>query len=200
MKATVPALSPLLRSNAQGDILALLFMNEGDEYSLADISRRVGALPATVHREVQRLVASGILTDRMVGRARLVRANHEDRMYRPLYELLLLSYGPKAVLEPLLAGVPEVEHAFIHGSWAARYDGEVGAPPQDVDVLVVGTASRERLEAVASEAQLRLRREVNVSRVSVEEWGAATQPFIATIKSRQKELIFSRPVHQHFHD
>ena len=183
MKASVPALSPLLRSNAQGDILALLFMND-DEYSLADTSRRVGALPATVHREVQRLVVSGILTDRMVGRARLVRANHDNRMYRPLYELLLLSYGPKAVLEPLLADVPEVEHAFIHGSWAARYSGEVGAPPQDVDVLVVGTASRERLEAVASEAQLRLRREVNVSRVSVEEWGAATQPFIATITSR----------------
>ncbi len=184
MKATVPALSPLLRSNAQGDILALLFMNEGEEYSLADISRRVGALPATVHREVERLVASEILVDRMVGRSRLVRANRDDRMYLPLYELLLLSYGPKAVLQPLLATVEGVDKAFIYGSWAARYSGQLGAPPQDVDVLVVGAASRQSLDATARAAQLRLRREVNVSRVSSADWVTSTQPFLATVRSR----------------
>ena len=184
MKATVPALSPILRSNAQGDILALLFMNEGEEYSLADISRRVRALPATVHREVERLVASGTLTDRMVGRARLVRANTHDRMYLPLYDLLQLSYGPKAVLEPLLCALPGIEQAFVYGSWAARYSGEIGAPPQDVDVLVVGTTPRERLESLAREAQLRLRREVNVNRVSADEWAKQTQPFITTVRSR----------------
>jgi AraC-like DNA-binding protein len=184
MKATVPALSPLLRSNAQGDILALLFMNEGEEYSLADISRHVHALPATVHREVERLVASRILTDRSVGRARLVRANREDRMYLSLFDLLQLSYGPKAVLQPLLSDIPGIEQAFIYGSWAARYSGEVGPPPQDVDVLVVGTSPRERLESIAHEAQLRLRREVNLNRVSAEEWAKATQPFIVTVRSR----------------
>lgn len=184
MKATVPALSPILRSNAQGDILALLFMNEGEEYSLADISRRVGALPATVHREVERLVASRILTDRSVGRARLVRANREDRMYLPLYDIVQLSYGPKAVLEPLLSDAPGLERAFIYGSWAARYRGEVGAPPQDVDVLVVGATPCEHLDSIARETQLRLRREVNMSRVTPEEWASATQPFIATVRSR----------------
>lgn len=184
MKATVPALSPLLRSNAQGDILALLFMNEGQEYSLADISRRVGALPATVHREVERLVASRTLSDRMVGRSRMVRANRNDRMYLPLFDLLLLSYGPKAVLQPLLAHVPGLERALIYGSWAARYSGEVGPPPQDVDVLAIGTTPRDRLEQIAREAQLLLRREVNVNRVSAEEWQNGVQPFVATIRSR----------------
>lgn len=184
MKATVPALSPLLRSNAQGDMLSLLFLNDGAEYSLADIGRSVGALPATVHREVERLVASGILLDRAVGRARLVRVNAENAMYRPLFELLLLSYGPKAVLQPIVARLPGVTHSFIYGSWAARYRGQVGPPPQDVDLLVVGTTPRDQLDAAAREAESVLRREVNATRVSVADWASGQVPFVATVQSR----------------
>jgi hypothetical protein len=35
-----------------------------------------------------------------------------------------------------------VERLFILGSWAARYAGDSGHEPRDVDVLVVGTADR----------------------------------------------------------
>lgn len=59
-------------------------MNEDQEFSLADITRRVNALPATVHREVQRLVESGVVLDRVVGRSRLIRTNVEHEFPRPL--------------------------------------------------------------------------------------------------------------------
>lgn len=43
----------------------------------------------------------------------------------------------------VLAEVPGVDEAFIFGSWAARYHGEPGPPPGDVDIAVVsGTLSR----------------------------------------------------------
>ena len=32
---------------------------------------------------------------------------------------------------------PAISEVFIFGSWAARYRDEVGAPPNDVDVVVV---------------------------------------------------------------
>ena len=58
MKVAPSALAPLFRSNAQGDLLALLLLNPEDEFSLSEIGREIGALPATVHREAGRLVQS----------------------------------------------------------------------------------------------------------------------------------------------
>lgn len=176
-------LAPLLRSNAQGDILALLFMNPDDEFSISDIQRRVGAQLATVHREVGRLVDAEIARDRQAGRARLVRANMAHELAPPLAELLLRSYGPRVVLEPLVAALQGVREAFIYGSWAARYSGEPGPTPRDVDVLIVGTTPRDQLMMLGRAAQERLRREVNPTRVSPAEWDTGTSPFVATVKA-----------------
>lgn len=184
MKTPAPTLSPLLRSAAQGDLLAVLFLNPEDEFSLADLTRRVGALPATVHREIQRLIDSDIVTDRTVGRARLVRVNPRHPLHAPLRELLLLTYGPKAYLETVVADLPGVEEAYIYGSWAARYSGESGPPPRDIDVLVVGSTPRGALNSMAREAELALHKEVNVTRVSSEDWLATKTPLVATLKSR----------------
>lgn len=177
-------MAPILRSNAQGDLLATLYLNPGDEFSLSDLARRIGALPATVHREVERLVASGMLTDRMVGRARLVRVNAEHPFHKPLSELLLLTYGPKVVLAPLVAELPGVDKAFIYGSWAARYAGESGEAPRDLDVVIVGSTPRDALNSMAREAEGTLRREVNVTRVAADEWEKANAPFVSTLKAR----------------
>lgn len=184
MKPTVPILAPLLRSNAQGDILGLLLMNSDKEFSLTDIVRYTRAQPATVHREIQRLVDSGLFQDRRVGRTRLIRVNTGHEWHRSLEELLRAGYGPRAVLEPLVAQLPGVSDAYIYGSWAARYAGESGEPPRDIDVLIVGSTPRLTLAELGRTAQEKLRREVNVTRVSRTEWDAAETPFVKTLKSR----------------
>ena len=184
MKVEAPALAPLLRSNAQGDILALVLLQPDQEFSLADIGRAVDALPATVHREVSRLVDATALLDRSVGRARLVRANPEYELAAPLTDLVLLTYGPKALLPGILRDVRGIEHAHIYGSWAARYEGESGPPPRDVDVILIGSPSRAQMFDATREAERVLRREVNLTRVSVSDWDARATPFIQTVRSR----------------
>lgn len=54
-------------------------------------------------------------------------------MARPLAELLMLGYGPKHVCEVALRGIADIEHAYIGGSWAARYLGHNGEFPHDID-------------------------------------------------------------------
>jgi predicted nucleotidyltransferase len=133
---------------------------------------------------VDKLVHAGLVTERRVGTARLVQADQTNPAFRPLAELLAVAYGPVVVLEQLLAKVEGVEHAYIYGSYAARRAGEEGATPQDIDVLVVGNASREALFEVAGEASRRVRREVNVRRLSREAWADGSDSFIATVRSR----------------
>lgn len=54
-----------------------------------------------------------------------------------------------------LEGVRGIEKAYLFGSWAARYAGEAGRPPADLDVLVIGSLNRDELDDAAQRAESR---------------------------------------------
>jgi DNA-binding transcriptional ArsR family regulator len=179
------ALLPLLRSRAQGDILALLYLHPEQEYSLTDIARRTGVTVKTVHQEANRLVEAGLLSEKRVGNNRMLRAVTDSLLTRPLSDLLAVTYGPLPVLTDALRNVPGIDHAFIYGSWAARYRGDPGPPPNDVDVLVVGDADPDDLDEALDPARRILRREVNVRRIPKQAWESKTaDPFLESVQSR----------------
>ncbi|MHB9860871.1 ArsR family transcriptional regulator [Streptomyces sp. YIM S03343] len=180
-----PHLLPILRSRTQGELLALLLLHPEREYAITELAADLGVTPTAVLREVDRLIAGGILADRRVGRSRLVTARTDTPLYRPLSDLIAVSFGPLPVLTEALAGLEGVQQAYIYGSWAARYNGEPGPPPADVDVLVVGDPDADALFDLAEEVSRRVRREVNVHRVSAEAWKARTDdPFLTSVRER----------------
>lgn len=184
MRTSSPVLLPILRSRVQGDLLALLYLHPDQEYSITELAGRVGASVKAVQQEVDRLVRSGFLTDRRLGTSRLVRSVSDSVLTGPLTDLLAVTYGPLPVLTRGLAGVRGVEQAFIYGSWAARYTGEPGPVPGDVDVLVVGDADPDELAERARAAEAVLRREVSIRRVRPKAWRTGEDPFLATVRSR----------------
>lgn len=183
MKQAPPTLAPLLRSDLQGELLASLFLHPDDEHTLSDLARLLKAPLTTVHSEVERLAAGGLLEERRVGRARLVRASHTHPLAPSLTELLTLTYGPVAVLPELLRGLPGLERAFLYGSWAARRLGEAGPPPQDIDVLLVGPVARRAAAKAQGAATAALRREVNLTILDPGEWARPSSGFAATVKA-----------------
>ncbi|NEM92368.1 ArsR family transcriptional regulator [Galbitalea soli] len=184
MKKTVSALSPLLRSTTQGDLLGALIVDPARKWTIRELSQHIGSSYAGVHAEIERLALGQVVREERVGKARVVWANEGYELYRPLAEIVLHAYGPRALLTEALEGVPGVERAFIYGSWAARYAGEFGAPPQDIDVLVVGDASRATLEDIADTVSRRVGREVTMTRVTAEKWDAGDDLFLTTIRER----------------
>ena len=186
MRTAPPALLPLLRSHVQGGLLALLYLHPDREYSLTDVARQIGATVKSVHVEAGRLVQAGLVADRRIGNTRLLRAGDRSPLTRPLTDLLAVTYGPLPVLTDLLAPVPGVAQAYIYGSWAARYQGEGGPLPADIDVLVVGTADLDDLDEVARRAAQVLGREVNIRRVRPGTWHDPdpTDVFLSSVRDR----------------
>jgi predicted nucleotidyltransferase len=129
-------------------------------------------------------VASGLVVERRLGQARLVRSNPEHVLARPLTELLELTYGPVVVLPQVLAGLEGVREAFVYGSWAARRLGEPGPAPRDLDVVVIGSPTRAQLAEASLEAGRRLHREVNITRITPAVWDAGQDAFVKTLTSR----------------
>lgn len=152
---------PVFRSRVQGEVLAETLLRPTEGITITDLARRVGAPLSTVHDEVSRLVTAGILAERAVGRSRVIRSNTAHPAVAPLAEVVALTFGPPVVVADEFASLPGVERVMLFGSWAARLHGEPGPPPNDVDVLVVGTPSRDEVYAAADRAERRLLRAVN---------------------------------------
>jgi len=183
MRSVAPALLPIFRSGLQADILAALLLDADVEMSLTDLAQRFGAPLSTVHGEVKRLTDAGLLRRRNVGRSALVRANEQNRLVGPLSQLLLLSWGPLQVIAEAFAALPDAERVLIFGSWAARYLGQPGPPPHDLDVLVVGRTTREFVYDAADHAQQRLGMPVNPVIRTAKAWRDATDPLVRQIRS-----------------
>jgi predicted nucleotidyltransferase len=193
MRSIPPALLPVLRSEHQARLLVELLLDVAREETLSELARRTDTPLSTLHLEVQRLVEAGILSERVEGRNRLLRANTDSRLFRPLAELLLVTYGPAAVVAEEFSGLAGVRAVYIFGSWAARYLGDPGETPRDIDVLVVGEkVSRLEVSAAAQRAEDRLRIPVQAVAVTNARWVAASDPLVAQIKASPLYTAFDR--------
>ena len=186
MRTVPPALLPLLRSRVQGELLALTYLHPESEYTLTQAAGRVSASVKSVHQEVNRLVEAGLLRERRIGNARLIRAATDNPLAEHLGGLLALTYGPLPVISEALSHIEGILEAYIYGSWAARYSGIPGPPPNDIDVLVVGAPDRYAVDAAVEDLRDVLDRDVNVHTMPMSVWSIEppTDPFVATVKSR----------------
>jgi hypothetical protein len=175
----------LFRSDQQLRILAVLFADSEDELSIHDLAVRAEVAQATASREVARLAEHGIVATRSLGRNTLVRANWSLPWAKDLRSILVQTVGVLGQLADALRTVVGIEEAFIFGSWAARYEGEPGPPPRDVDLLVVGDADLRAVRRACQHVQDALRVEVNPIVLTTAEWTATTpDPFVAQLKSQ----------------
>jgi DNA-binding transcriptional ArsR family regulator len=172
-----PALLPILRSQQQGEILALLLGDPELELSLTEIAARTGAPHPSVYREIQRAEQAGLVTSRKIGNTRLVRANTDSPYYSGLAEILTRAFGVPAVLAEVLRD--------IYGSWAARHEGQPGQRPVgDIDLLVLGEPDRDQLYAALSTAEERLARPVQATIRDTDWLESGSGAFHDTITSR----------------
>ncbi|MDR1118378.1 MAG: ArsR family transcriptional regulator [Bifidobacteriaceae bacterium] len=164
-------------------MLARLLLDPGGEFSVRQLAEFADTSPPTALREVDRLVAAGILTERRIGRTRLVQANRSHPVAQQLAAVVAYAYGPLSVLPRVLKGVAGVDSAFVFGSWARRFTGQPGPDPNDVDVILVGAPPRDAVYQAARQATEQIGREVNPTVVSAERWALQPDGFVKTVRA-----------------
>jgi DNA-binding transcriptional ArsR family regulator len=177
MRTASPPLLPVFRSRLQGELLALLLADASVEWTVEQLAEQTDQPYQTVANEIRRLEGADLISVRHVGRSKILRANPDSPYFEPLAQLALMSFGPPLVIGEEFRTVDGIQRAFLFGSWAARYAGESGPAPHDVDVLLVGSPDRDSTYDAARRAEQRLGREVNVTIRTVENWRTATDGF-----------------------
>lgn len=167
-----------------------LMLHPEREFGVSDLAARLGVPLSTLHREVVRLDEAGLITSRRLGRNRLLRGNVDHPAAEALTRLLEVTFGPKAVIAEEFA-IPGVEQVLIFGSWAARYAGDAGPPPHDIDVLVVGKVDRADLYDAADRAHSRLGIEVNPVVRSAKQWQDSGDALVAQIRASESVVVLN---------
>ena len=179
-----PPLVPLFRSEQQMRLLGILFGGPNTELSIGELAELADVAQATASREVARLAAHGIVEVRALGRNTLVAPNWDLPWAQELRSILVQTVGVLGRVRDALAGLAGVEAAFIFGSWAARYRGEPGPAPRDIDLLVVGDVAVRDVRAACRGLDRDLRVEVNPVVVDRAAWEASpADPFVEEVRS-----------------
>lgn len=169
--------------------LTQLLLHPDSSYHVRELARLTGTTPGTLHKELARLAASGLLLREQQGNQVRYRANRECPVFPELAGLFRKTSGTVSVLADALHTLaPEPQLALIFGSLAR---GEENAR-SDVDLLLIGdNAFGDTIKALYP-AQEQLQREINPVIYTAAEFTRrlnAQEPFIGNLLANPKLFV-----------
>lgn len=122
---------------------------------------------ATIKRELERMVAAGILSRRRQGNQLHYQANPNCPIYQELLGIVRKTFGIAAVLKQALEPLSDrIAWGFVFGSVASGKE----SANSDIDLLLIGKLSFSDAVTRLHPAQEMLLREINPKVYSDDEW------------------------------
>ena len=160
-------LSDALFTETQQKVLGLLYGQPDRSFYTKEILRLTGMGVATIKRELDRMLAAGILRMSRVGNQHHYQANPQCPIYGELVAIVKKTLGVTEVLRQALAPLADkIAWAFVFGSVASGK--ETGG--SDVDLMIIGDVGFTEVVRALYTAQESLGREVNPKIFRRSEW------------------------------
>ena len=182
-------LSSLLFSDYRRRVLGLLLLHPDTAYHVRELARLTGTSAGTLHKELTKLTAGGVLRRQEVGNQVRYSADRDCPVFEELASILRKTSGLVDVLVEALSSVEkDIALAFVFGS-VARGDQQSNS---DVDVMLVGNLGFADAVSVLQPVQATLQREINPVVYSLEEFhrrAASHDSFIQEVLSQPKLFV-----------
>lgn len=152
-------LSDALFTRTQQRVLGLLFANPDRSFHTNEVVRLSGVGTGTVHRELARLLDSGLVSAGRLGNQKHFQANRRSPIFEELRGIVVKTFGLADVLrEAISPYAGRMTAAFIYGSIAKGID----KAQSDVDLMIVSESlGYTHLYGALLDAERRLGRKVN---------------------------------------
>lgn len=185
-------LGSLLFGEYRQRTLGLLLLNPEASYHVRELARLTGTSAGTLHKELTKLTAGGILQRKQIGNQVHYSANLSCPIFDELASILRKTSGLADVLAKALIGLEnKIEFAFVFGS-VARGDQQTNS---DVDVMLIGSLSFSDAVQALHATQAVLQREVNPVVYSQEEFNRRVKnsdSFIKEVLAKPKLFIIGK--------
>lgn len=160
-------LGDALFTTTQQKVLGLLYAQPEKSFYTKEILRLTGMGVATIKRELDRMVAAGILSMTRIGNQHHYQAWPECPIYHELLGIVKKTFGVADVIN--LALSPQagyIDWAFIFGSVASGKETSAS----DIDLMIIGDIGFSEAVNALYSVQETLGREINPKIYRQEEW------------------------------
>jgi predicted nucleotidyltransferase len=169
--------------------LSVFLLDPDRSFYQQELLRETGGPLRPLQLVLEKLAGADLITARRDGRQVYYRANALNPVFGDLKSLFEKSFAIGDVVRDALEPQrPMIRLAFIYGSVAS---GELRAA-SDIDLFVVGMASRKAIASCLGDAETMLRREINVSLYEPGRFADAVRlgdPFVLDVMSRPKTWL-----------
>ena len=179
-----------LFSPVQQRVLGLLFGQPGRRFQSAELIRLAESGTGAVHRQLQRLEATGWITATRVGNQKHYQANAECPAFDELRSLIAKTVGLVEPLRRALAPLAtRILAAFVYGSIAKGSD----TAGSDIDLLVVSdNVGYPEVYTELHAAEAELGRSINPNVLTARDWRARlaqSDSFAARIAAQPRLFV-----------
>lgn len=123
-------------TDSQAKVYLWIYGQPERSYHLSELRRLTGLGSASLQREINRLVVSGLANSTLQGNQRQISANRQSPLFKELSDLTRKVMGAAALLkEALLPIEQKIEVAFLYGSVAKQSD----TAQSDIDIMIIGS-------------------------------------------------------------
>jgi predicted nucleotidyltransferase len=192
-KVGAPARSGIadaLFTPVQGRVLGLLFGQPERRFQSAELIRLAHGGTGAVHRQLERLADSGLVTVTRAGNQKHYQAREDCPVFAELHGLVVKTVG---LVEPIRRALapfePRIRAAFVFGSIAKRTE----TASSDIDLLILSeTLAYSDLFDALQAAEAVLARSVNPTVFTIAEWHlrrAEADSFASRIASQPRIFV-----------
>jgi predicted nucleotidyltransferase len=179
------------KSKIRQDLLTLFFTNPSQKYYLRELHRELGYSAGSIRRELLKFQEDNLFNTQRVGNLLYYTLNTKHPLFRELKMIVFKTVGVEGRLRNTLSSIHGISVAFIYGSYARRKEKD----SSDIDLMIIGNPDTSRLNEKIAEVEKRLKREINPTLYSLEEYRRkkkTTNGFIMELLKNPKIMMIGK--------
>ena len=181
----------ITKSKIRQDLLTLFFTNPSQRYYLRELERVLGHSAGSIRRELLRFQKDNLFNTEKTGNIVLYSLNTNHPLFKELKSIVSKTVGVEGSLKKALSSMKKIKIAFIYGSYAAKRERATS----DIDLMIIGDPDTSRLNEKIIELEKRLKREINPTIYSWEEYKGkkgSESGFILDLLENPKIMLIGR--------
>ena len=156
----------IISSELRRKLLTHYFNHPEEKYYVRELAVLLNLDPGNLSKELRIFEKERLFTAQKKGNLKFYHLNSEHPLYSELKQMIFKTEGIEGSLRAIVNQFPEIEAAFLYGSYA-KGEERSGS---DVDLMVVGKPDRRHLTAEVRKLEGKIGREINFNIYTKDEF------------------------------